>query len=667
MNIQLQQFGIYSKDLKEHKFISFEKGKLNIIHGASQTGKSAIIPIIDYCLCSSHNRIPKGIISNSCGAYAINLSIDDKNLLIKRFSGEKYKVIHYSLTSKNLDEIGDEEWQITDTNKFKIYLNNLFGVSFSEITDDSESNKGNPSFRDLVAFNFQSQSIVANPNCLLYKMDLAEYRFYLRRIFDYAIGAMTSEQLYAGLKKQELMEELKELQKQKSRHESYIQRKIETAEPLLYKAIEYGLIPQTEINISDTVNIEILLKQISEKNIGDIKFSDEANEIIANKIQALISQLDSLHFEIRALKQERNNIEELLGIEEQNKEQLDEKRTRLEIAEFIRDFCKSNSSDTTVIDDVENLYNNLKIVQDKLIDANIFGKGVYEAKLNRIRKQINEKTEKINVLSKNKDILEEKIGSQSLIQDLYVKIIGGAQKIINEISEKNDIEQQIEELNSKIAKYDFDIDKLRQKQLTSIVNKSNNYVPNFAEFDEIASFSKEDLTVKVKNKNSSESYFLWETGSGSNWVAYHIATLLGLHKHFIYKKTPVFNFIIFDQPSQVYFPKVNYQHIKDFDFDNEKKTSNIDNGFSDLECVQEMFKIMCKAIDDNKSKKTITIVSEDGTNQQIEEISDSNLQIIVLDHAGPDVWKNPEDINDINPLKEWTLENRLVPANWISK
>ena len=31
--------------------------------------------------------------------------------------------------------------------------------------------------------------------------------------------------------------------------------------------MEYGLIHQTEINITDTVNIEILLKQISEKNI----------------------------------------------------------------------------------------------------------------------------------------------------------------------------------------------------------------------------------------------------------------------------------------------------------------------------------------------------------------------------------------------------------------
>ena len=243
----------------------------------------------------------------------------------------------------------------------------------------------------------------------------------------------------------------------------------------------------------------------------------------------------------------------------------------------------------------------------------------------------------------------------------------GYLKIINEISEKNDLDQQIEELNDEIAKFNFDIDELRQKQLTSIVNKSNSYVPNFAEFDEIASFSKEDLTVKVKNKYSSESYFLWETGSGSNWVAYHIATMLGLHKHFIYKKTPVFNFIIFDQPSQVYFPKVNYQHTKDFDFNDQKKSNNIDKGFSDLECVQEMFKIMSKAISDNKLKKIVTNIAEDGTEYETEEVFDSNLQIIVLDHAGPDVWKDKEGINDINPLEEWTLDNRLVPQSWIKE
>ena len=54
-NIQLKEVAIYSLDGTKRRIITFETGKLNIIYGASQTGKSAIIPIIDYCLCSTTN------------------------------------------------------------------------------------------------------------------------------------------------------------------------------------------------------------------------------------------------------------------------------------------------------------------------------------------------------------------------------------------------------------------------------------------------------------------------------------------------------------------------------------------------------------------------------------------------------------------------------------
>ena len=54
------------KENTKRRIITFETGKLNIIYGASQTGKSAIIPIIDYCLCSKTNRIPAGTIRENC-------------------------------------------------------------------------------------------------------------------------------------------------------------------------------------------------------------------------------------------------------------------------------------------------------------------------------------------------------------------------------------------------------------------------------------------------------------------------------------------------------------------------------------------------------------------------------------------------------------------------
>ena len=187
----------------------------------------------------------------------------------------------------------------------------------------------------------------------------------------------------------------------------------------------------------------------------------------------------------------------------------------------------------------------------------------------------------------------------------------------------------------------------------------------FAEFDKISEFKKEDLTVKVQKKNEIGSHYLWETGSGSNWVAYHLASLLGFQRHFIKIQSPVFNFLIFDQPSQVYFPKTNSYLDAKVDYNNQEKEKGKDKGLSDLECVQEMFKVMSKAINDNKTIKKSTIIDDEGNEQIVEEIEDSKLQIMVLDHAGPDVWLNKEGITDINYLDEWSKENPLVPLSWI--
>src|SRR6218665_3498481 len=44
--------------------LQFDLGKVNVISGASRTGKSAVIPIIDYCLGSSTCSIPVASTAN---------------------------------------------------------------------------------------------------------------------------------------------------------------------------------------------------------------------------------------------------------------------------------------------------------------------------------------------------------------------------------------------------------------------------------------------------------------------------------------------------------------------------------------------------------------------------------------------------------------------------
>ena len=146
-NIQLKEVAIYSLDGSKRRIITFETGKLNIIYGASQTGKSAIIPIIDYCLCSTTNRIPAGTIRENCSAFAISLFLGDQYLLIKRIGDADPQKILYAYSEQSLNVFNEDNWLQTTREKFKLHLNsqlesktNIFLESFNGYNENQACN-----------------------------------------------------------------------------------------------------------------------------------------------------------------------------------------------------------------------------------------------------------------------------------------------------------------------------------------------------------------------------------------------------------------------------------------------------------------------------------------------------------------------------------------------
>lgn len=74
-----------------------------------------------------------------------------------------------------------------------------------------------------------------------------------------------------------------------------------------------------------------------------------------------------------------------------------------------------------------------------------------------------------------------------------------------------------------------------------------------------------DLHISVLI-NGNNWHFLSEVGSASNWVSFHIALMCSLQEYFLQKEgSSVPSFIIFDQPSQVYFPKLKRDSIENED------------------------------------------------------------------------------------------------------
>src|SRR3546814_1767917 len=70
--------------------LPFELGVVNVISGASKTGKSAMIPIIDFCLGADKCAIPVGHIREKCAWFGILVeTVEGQKLLARREPGSQ--------------------------------------------------------------------------------------------------------------------------------------------------------------------------------------------------------------------------------------------------------------------------------------------------------------------------------------------------------------------------------------------------------------------------------------------------------------------------------------------------------------------------------------------------------------------------------------------------
>ena len=334
------------------------------------------------------------------------------------------------------------------------------------------------------------------------------------------------------------------------------------------------------------------------------------------------------------LQSQKEYIEELIELLKERNEKIKMKSNRLEIAKFIKSFCEENAEETACLGDLEEICSNLDVLTNNLNERLEPEIALYVKKLLDIDKELNNISINIEAL-KNEKFEISKIGEKkNIVEKIYEDIIIKSKILLEFANSKDeDINEKIKDIQKQIDEISIDdVEAEYNNCIKNIIKYGQKYLPDIKEFHYISQFIKDDMTIKVKkDEYTHKDFYLWETGSGSNWVAFHIGVILGFHFHFIEKKLPILNFIMYDQPSQVYFPqKILTEKDKKF----EDK---------DIEQVKKMFKTFENAVKD----------------------ANGNLQIIVSDHADELVWG---DISDEHKhiVANWSSGEALIPQKWIS-
>ena len=650
MKFQIEKLILWPKKVKyNYKAIDFDTNSVNVITGDSRTGKSAIIPIIDYCLASGECYILTQTIRNACSWFGIVVNLENsKVLLARREPGIQKSTSDMMFVQGEEIDIPEVPEKNANCQVVKQFLDEYARLSF---LDTDESYYGSrPAFRDLMSFCFQPQNVVANANILFYKTDKTDHRNKLINIFPYVLGAITPKVLSA---RQELLELQRKLNRKERDYEKLCELTVRWENEInawISVAIELGLLNEDVGNMSfdsKLVYLQNLTKANTEEKIlkGDniIKNSQELVSLKENEneLALKLTKYKNRYVEMSRLMNSVSEYREALSIQVERlgiTEWLNEKAQKEHICPVCQQKCSDDTQRNIYLHRLEeNISKRKKVeevpaafereyemVQDKI--QKLTDELVSIQKRIRIEENIIKQSNENNVNNPNRYTLDgisrflgkieyasDTIASLEADGELMAEIESLRLRIaeLKKIADESVIKRKIENAITKIS--------VKQMELLKLMDAERPDDPFRLDY--------KNLTVEVDGEDGRKDY-LWEIGSGSNWLAYHISTILGLQEFFATFQSSVPNFVVFDQPSQVYFPH---------DSIDDKKIKDLDRN-----AVRSIFITMAKSISNVHN----------------------NMQILVLEHADDSIYG---DVQGVNEVCVWRNGEKLIPLEWIEE
>ncbi len=662
MKIAILKIILWPKDTKhEPRIIPFQPGKINIITGESATGKSTLTSIIDYCLGSGKCAIPVGLIRNVTGWFGLHLQLANTEMIVARRNPEDQQ----TTTDLYMDEGIDLKIPSTITKKARV---NDLKYRFNQIThlptlDFSTSEEigyaHRPSFRDMAAFNFQPQHIVANPYTFYFKADTTEHREKLRIIFPLVLGAIDANTLAKQRELKDLENEYRKLSRELDARMNAARAWEAEVESFYLQAKSLGLLPDSpQPDKSWKIDKYVLeLKKVPEtvKKLDLPDIQEGTSEAAANELTALINEEDQLAQKIGSARRRLTKLDQLSYSMNEYGDTLTDQEDRMQsvgwFAKKLKDtytcpVCLAvHKEGNPHLSDLQSLANELQSLTKKIYQV----PAKLDKELIELREELRELERSISKVRKKRKFLEGQSAKLSAqrhkIRQVYLFVGRVEQAIENVTSSRNvgELRKQVNDLAERIVELKKELDPRTQRaRLSQAVNSVSSRISDYAQVLRLE-HANSNIRLNIKELSlefgqlSGRKDFLWEVGSGQNWVGYHIATMAALHEHFIRTaNNPVPRFLVIDQPSQVYFPDA-WPSIDEEIIDKDGKDLS-----SDIAGVHRIF----SALSD-----FLTIVK-------------NQFQIIVTEHAGSITW---EGIPHVHLVANWRKghDEFLIPGEWI--
>ena len=641
--IQIEAIILYGVN-GEKRELQFDLGKVNIITGKSDKGKTALITIIDYCLGASESSIPAGPISDTVSWYGLRLKVDQNSVLIARAApkdGAKSTNRAFISVGKNLvtpEGISDSN---TDIASALTQLENLMGFGSYEHTPPAGQTRRSltPTIRQTLGYCLQKQTEIATNEVLFHGHNDFYTHLAAKDSIPYFLGVFPEN--YVILKNQlnEARRSLAKKEKQLVESEQVKGDGFAKGSRLLSEAAQRGIY-SGERTVSTLEDLKIKLGRALQWRPSVVNFPDALSVVrLQDEVAALEDEIQSLNEKIEAASLFVKNMVDFSDSSNSHTIRLEATKIFESIEHEPKGTCPLCSSNiVSKIPSITEIRNAARRVSENLTELK-----TNEPKLQEhiVALEADRKLKLGACKVKRAELsalLEQSEHAREVKDNLvYSGVILGKVQIwlesVVETSDDSELKKEIQRLKTQIDSLETELsedsweDKLTaiQNRLSAVVSKSAKEL-SLEYSDNPIRLDLKKLTIFSDAEDKPIS--LLEMGSAENWLGYHLAAVFGLQAQFWTKHRPVPSFVILDQPSQVYFPR----DIADI-------AKGRLEGDSEREAIKKIYKFIFDQV----------------------AAANGKLQVIVTDHAEIDESWFKDRVKE----SWWQESEALIPADWI--
>jgi uncharacterized protein DUF3732 len=571
MSLQLRAIAIYSKE-GERRDIRFNLRALNIVTGASKTGKSALLDIVDYCWGRPECTVAEGEIRRSVSWFAVLFDRAGEGILIARKNpgptGKASDEIYFERSIEDFPASPAGFIKNITGDGLRTQLTSLLGIAENLNIPEPGSTRRplEASASQAIFFCLQAQDEIASRRLLFHRQGEQHIPQAIKDVLPYFVGAMGEDHYLAQKRYEDARLRLRRLEREHAEARALADEASGTARKLWQEAKRVGLIPLDAAPDSPEALRAMLAQASAPRPLSYARIDDPAADLtdLEERRRQLRAELQDVRDEIGELSR---RAREASDFEAEALEQ----QARLASIGLVPDdggehgVCPLCDSRLAIpVPSVEEIRRSLAGLERQLLSARRdhprLQARIAELETRRTERESEMKAVQRDITTRIAENERLRIQQDQFTEQARVAgRIGYYLENVMTLGSDEGLRLKIARVRAEVAELEQALDQeAMEERLATALSLIGRDITTYASQlelehgDNSLRLDRKNLTVVADTIDGPLS--LSQIGSGENWVGYHVATHLALHNLFRAKQRPLPAFLMLDQPSQAHYP-----------------------------------------------------------------------------------------------------------------